>query len=172
MKSSIAHTVRLRCIASVATATALALALAVPRCVSADVDSDGDGVPDSADACAGTSPADLVGPDGCAFCSCDDGGWTSHADYLACVTKWMKGARASGVIDAKDARRLLRQARSSTCGSDATRCCAFQPFDAEVGRCRVMRPDACDVLDDRLFDKNGEADDWDTGSCLPNPCVF
>jgi hypothetical protein len=35
-----------------------------------------------------------------------------------------------------------------------------------------MTETACDALDDRMFDTDGEADVADAGSCLPNPCVF
>jgi hypothetical protein len=141
-------------------------------------DFDEDGVADAVDACPDTPSSDLVGPDGCAACSCDDGpedaGWRSRKAYVACVRGWAKGLRAAGAIDVEAGRMLVRRARRSTCGNPAlVRCCVFQPFDAEVGKCRIMSEDACDALDERLFDQDtGEASSEDTGSCLPNPCTL
>jgi len=68
-------------------------------------------------------------------------------------------------------RAALRAARLSTCGNlDLTRCCVYQSDNDDVGRCRMMSPDACDALDRQM--ENGGADDMDSGSCLPNPCAF
>jgi hypothetical protein len=154
------------------------LLMAAPTPARADiVDSDEDGVADAADACPDTDPADLVGPDGCVIASCelglDGSGWSSRRAYLAYVTSGAKGANAAGTMTGRALRALVRRARNSTCGSpDLVRCCVFTFFDDEVGRCRIMTEDACDTLDDRLFDTDGEADDEEAGSCLPNPCTF
>ena len=144
----------------------------------ADVpDYDEDGVTDAADQCPDTDPADLIGPDGCAIASCEFGldgsGWSSKRAYVAYVTSWAKGAKAAGTMSGRDVRALLRRARNSTCGApDLVRCCVFALFDDDIGRCRIMTEDACDVLDDRMFESDGEADEEGPGSCLPNPCVF
>jgi hypothetical protein len=158
---------------------ALCLALAaIPSVARGQAeDFDEDGVADAVDACPDTEPSDLVGPDGCAACSCDGGpegaGWQSRRAYIACVRGWAKGLRAAGAIDAPAGRMLIRRARASTCGNpELVRCCVFQPMDAEVGKCRLMTEDACDALDDRLLDEDGEANIEDSGSCLPNPCTF
>jgi len=143
-----------------------------------DEDFDEDGVVDTIDACPDSEPSDLVGPDGCAVCSCDGGpagaGWESRKAYIACVRHWVKGLRTADAVDLTAGRLLVRRARHSTCGNPVlVRCCVFQPIDAEVGKCRVMSEDACDALDERLFnDDQGEANNEDTGSCLPNPCTF
>jgi hypothetical protein len=155
----------------VAAAIAIAVLVGSPAVGYADADWDDDGVPDAVDACPASEPSDLVGSDGCTVCACD-GGWTSHTEYLACIARWVKDARADGAMTARDGRMMLRRARNSTCGTEMIRCCVFQPFDAAVGRCRITTEAACDALDDRLFDSNGEADDEETGSCLPNPCSF
>ena len=141
------------------------------------LDSDDDGVADAVDRCPDTEPSDLVGADGCLVCSCVDGpsgtGWTSHREYVACVRRFVHDGRVAGTVTVELARLLARRARASTCGLPETiRCCVFQPFDAEEGRCRLMSEAACDALDDRLFHTFGEADVEDEGSCLPNPCTF
>jgi len=140
-------------------------------------DADDDGVADAVDACPATEPADLAGPDGCAICSCEgdaDGtAWSSHKEYVACVREGARERRVAGTIDAARSRALMRRARNSTCGNAAlVRCCVFALFDDESGRCRIMTEDACEALDDQLFDTDGEADVEDAGSCLPNPCTF
>ncbi len=153
--------------------------IAVPCAGRADdvSDTDGDGVADAVDACPDTDVADVVGPDGCTLCSCENGvdgaGWSSHGEYLSCMRTAIRTGRKSGALGASDARRLMRAARFSTCGSPAlVRCCVFAKFDDDVGSCRIMSEDACNALDDRLFDNDGEADSEDAGSCLPNPCTF
>ena len=155
---------------------ALALLLGIPLLARADVDTDADGLPDATDACPASEPSDLVKPDGCAICSCDDGpdggGWASHGAYVACVSEWVRDARRSGSVTATDARLIVRRARKSTCGTDTIRCCVFRLFDDEIGHCRFVAEEACDALDDRLFDTDGAADIEDTGSCIPNPCTF
>jgi hypothetical protein len=166
-----------RMIARLTIALCLALA-AAPRMATAQIeDWDEDGVADAVDACPDSETADLVGPDGCVVCSCDGGldgaGWASRKDYLTCVRRWVKNAKASGTVDAAAGRELVRRSRTSTCGNPSlVRCCVYQRYDDEVGRCRVMTEESCDALDDRLFDSDGGADNEDTGSCLPNPCVF
>lgn len=166
-------------LARTASLLALCLALALPGAARAqeDADADWDGVADAVDACPDTALEDLVGPDGCVICSCEEGtdgtGWSSHRAYVACVRRGVKAMRADGVVDGPAARQLVRAAKASTCGSpDMIRCCVFQSIDDEVGRCRIMSEDACDALDDRLWDLDGEANDEDTGHCTPNPCVF
>jgi len=74
---------------------------------------------------------------------------------------------------AKQMRTAIRAARRSTCADQQlTRCCVYADFDTDVGQCRLMTADACDALDERLFEMDGAADDEGGGSCLPNPCVF
>lgn len=166
-----------RTIAWVAIALCVALA---PRMASAQEeieDFDEDGIADSVDACTDSEPSDLVGPDGCVICSCDGGpdgaGWASKKEYVSCVRRWVKQAKSTDVVDAPTGRLFLRRARASTCGNpELVRCCVYESYDAEVGRCRVMTENACDALDERLFESDGGADSEDTGSCLPNPCVF
>jgi hypothetical protein len=140
-------------------------------------DYDEDGVADAVDACSDTDPADLVAPDGCVIASCEDGldgsGWSSRNAYVAYITSWAKGAKMSGKITGRDVRALIRRARNSTCGSpELVRCCVFASFEDDLGRCRIMTEGACEALDDRLFDADGEADEEGPGSCLPNPCIF
>jgi hypothetical protein len=137
-----------------------------------DVDSDGDGVVDSLDNCDDTPPGDLVDADGCSICPCDatvDGDdWGSHRDYVRCVAA-AGGSRVQiGALRGRDMRAVVRRARRSTCGSaKLTRCCIYADEDADVSSCRMMRPDACDALSDRV-----DAEDEGSGSCVPNPCEF
>ena len=158
---------------------AAVLVIAVPLSARADdaPDYDGDGVADAVDACPDTDPADLISPDGCPIVSCEGGlggsGWSSTGAYADYVAAWVKGARASNKLTGREARSILRRARKSTCGdASQVRCCVFALFDDDIGRCRIMTEDACEALDDQLFESDGEADDEGPGSCLPNPCVF
>jgi hypothetical protein len=139
-------------------------------------DFDGDGVADGADACPDTDPSDLAGPDGCTIVSCENGvdgsGWTSSRAYQAWVLDWVRAAKQAGTISAREGRAIVRAARKSTCGSDRVRCCVYDGFDDETGRCRITTEAVCEALDERLFEHDGEADDEGPGSCLPNPCAF
>ncbi len=142
-------------------------------------DSDGDGVADASDVCEDTDPSDVVGPDGCAICACEDGpdgaGWASQKAFVACVESWVKGARAAGTLGAREARALMRRARNSTCGgADLVRCCVFHSLMADEGRCRIVSEATCDGVAERLFETTDEGGAYsaDTGSCLPNPCLF
>ena len=151
---------------------------ATPMHVRAEVpDIDEDGVADAMDTCPDTDPADLAGPDGCTIVSCelglDGSGWSSRRAYVTYVANWAKEARAAGRLTSRESRSLLRRARKSTCGDrELVRCCVFADFTDDVGQCRIMSEDACEAFDDRLYDRDGEADDDGPGSCLPNPCLF
>src|SRR5262249_20882571 len=85
-------------------------------------DSDLDGVVDSEDACLDTPPGDLVGPDGCSVCPCEekvDGTtWASRKEYVACVTAEAKRRRSAGTMRVRDMRRAVAAARDATCGDD------------------------------------------------------
>lgn len=110
-----------------------------------------------------------------AACPCDttaDGAaWGSHSEYVACVARAARQLRTDGMLRPRQMRAAIRTARQSTCGNPSlTRCCVYQSDDDDVGRCRMLSPDACDALDDQI--ENGEADDMGSGSCLPNPCAF
>jgi hypothetical protein len=110
-----------------------------------------------------------------AACPCDaraDGAaWVSHGEYVACVASEARQLRTDGMLRPRQMRAALWAARLSTCGNpDLTRCCVYQSDNDDVGRCRMMSPDACDALDSQM--ENGGADDMDSGSCLPNPCAF
>jgi hypothetical protein len=112
-----------------------------------------------------------------ALCPCDgpaeEAGWASHGDYVACVAREVRQQQLGGLLRAKQMRALIRAARRSTCGDrELTRCCVYGDSEADVGQCRLMSPKACDALDERLFERDGAADDEGSGSCLPNPCVF
>ena len=159
------------------TLLAFALLTAVPVCAQEVGDYDWDGVPDGVDACQDTDDTDLVGPDGCLIASCDDGltgaGWSSHQAYVAFIARWAKAGKAAGTLTARDVRQLMRKAKNSTCGDPSRiRCCVYRDDDDDVGYCRIMTEEACDALDDRLFEPGGTADVEDTGSCLPNPCAY
>ena len=135
-----------------------------------DVDTDGDGVVDSLDQCDDTPPGDIVDADGCSVCPCDetaDGdSWTSHRDYVQCVAAEARTRVQSGAAHTRDMRAAVKRARRSTCGNPAlTRCCVYTDDNADLGSCRMMRPDACDALSDRV-----DAEDEGSGSCVPNPC--
>ncbi len=110
-----------------------------------------------------------------AACPCDaaaDGAaWASHGEYVACVVSAARQLRTDGMLRPRQMHAAIRTARQSTCGNlSLTRCCVYQSDDDDVGRCRMMSPDACDALDSQM--ENGEADDMDSGSCLPNPCAL
>jgi len=137
-----------------------------------DADSDGDGVVDALDNCNDTPPGDLVDADGCSVCPCDatvDGDdWGSHRDYVGCVTNAVRSRVQIGALRPRVMRAVVKRARHSTCGNpQLTRCCIYTDEDADVGTCRMMRPDACDALSDQE-----DAEDEGGGSCVPNPCEF
>ena len=106
-------------------------------------------------------------------CPCDTtaGGaaWTSHREYVSCVVTEARRRLRAHALRSRDMRATVRAAKFSSCGDEAlTRCCVYRDEDAEVGTCRLTRPEDCDALDgDRV-----EADDEGSGSCVPNPCVF
>ena len=97
--------------------------------------------------------------------------WTLHSDYVACVVTEARQRRLVGGLRPRQMRAAIRAAKQSTCGNPLlTRSCIYQSDDDDVGHCRMMTPDACDALDDQM--ESGEADDEDSGSCLPNPRAF
>src|SRR5438477_61345 len=153
----------------------LALFLADAPAVAAEPtadDGDGDGVADAVDACPDTPAGDLVDPDGCSVCPCDasvDGAaWGAHGNYVRCVVQQARQRLQDHVVTKRAMRAALRTARGSPCGSSTlTRCCVYADDDADVGACKMMSPDACDKLSDQV-----DAEDEDSGSCVPNPCVF
>lgn len=123
-------------------------------------------------ASAATMAADIEGT-----CPCDtraDGeAWTSHAAYVACVVSEGRQRRRDGAMRPREMRAAIRMAKHATCGDLAlTMCCIYRNDNDDVGRCRTMSPEACDALDDRLSDGDGEADDIGSGSCTGNPCAF
>jgi hypothetical protein len=123
----------------------------------------------------GTRAADDPVAELAAACPCDATAtgttWVSHGQYVACVAREARQLRTEGILDPKQGRAAMRAARQSTCGNPAlTRCCVYQSDDDNVGRCRMMSPDACDALDAQM--NQGGADDMDSGSCVPNPCPF
>lgn len=140
-------------------------------------DSDADGVVDSADECPDTPAGTLIDERGCSVCPCETtaagAAWASRREYIACVKAEAKRQRAAGLLRKKEMRAAIRAARRSTCADQQlTRCCVYADIDTDVGQCRLMTAEACDALDDRLFESDGAADDEGGGSCLPNPCVF
>jgi len=140
-------------------------------------DGDADGIVDIADECLDTPAAALIDDRGCSVCPCDATAagavWSSRQEYIACVKAEAKRRRAAGLMRAKQMRTAIRAARRSTCADQQlTRCCVYADFDTDVGQCRLMTADACDALDERLFEIDGAAEDEGGGSCLPNPCVF
>jgi hypothetical protein len=142
----------------------------------AGVDGDTDGVIDAVDECPDTPTGDLIDQRGCSVCPCaakaDGAAWSARGEYVACVAGEARRQRMAGLLRGRRVRAAIRAARQSACGdAQRTRCCVYINGDAEVGRCRLMTPDACDALDDRLFEADGAADDEGPGSCLPNPCV-
>ena len=161
-------------------AFAMTLALAPARSSYAQVpggDVDGDGVLDVDDQCPDTDLGDLVGADGCSLCPCnvasDGSEWTSHKEYVACVSAGAKSMKHTGLLTRKAMRDAVKRAKKSTCGSNVvTRCCVYTNLssDADVimGKCRMITPDECDGLSLEVDD----AEDIGPGSCLPNPCEF
>jgi len=140
-------------------------------------DGDADGVVDIADECLDTPAGTLIDDSGCSVCPCDataaGAPWSSRWEYIACVKAEAKRRRAAGLLRTRQMRVAIRAARRSSCGdAQLSRCCVYADFDSDVGQCRLMTSDACDALDERLFESDGAADDEGGGSCLPNPCVF
>jgi len=116
-------------------------------------------------------------PDMSAVCPCDtraDGeAWTTHGEYVVCVVAEARRQRVAGIIRPKQMRAAMRAARRSTCGDPLrTVCCIYRDDNDDVGQCRIMSANACDVLDDRLSEGEGEADDMGSGSCAENPCAL
>jgi hypothetical protein len=159
-------------------AVLLVLALAPPAAGQAEpADEDQDGVADAVDQCAETPPGDLVDPLGCSICPCDEtaagDAWASHRAYVDCVVAAARAQQAAGTLRRKQVRAAIRRAKKATCGNEElTRCCVYAldgDFDDAVrGRCRFLRPDDCDALDEQV----DWAEDIGGGSCTPNPCVF
>jgi len=155
--------------ARLALAVFLAASLAGAQALPADAD--GAGVADDVDACPDTPTFDLVDGDGCSVCDCEEDpsgkAWTSRGAYLRCVVGAVRERRVAGTIARKQARLVLRAARSSTCGDEnLVRCCVMF-VGKDQGMCRVMDELRCDG--DLLH--ADAAEDLDVGSCLPNPCV-
>lgn len=156
-------------------ATALVLALLAPAtraAAQAAADTDGDGVSDAADVCPATEAGALVGDDGCHVCACDgdadDVPWASRYHYFRCVVTAARSARDAGLVDRRQYRTLVRQARLSNCGSpELARCCLFRTEEDAEGRCRMLPLERCDA-DVMHVD---EATDMGAGTCLPNPCL-
>ena len=141
------------------------------------IDSDGDGVPDNLDQCPDTPPGDLVDANGCSFCPCDqqaDGSdWTNHTQYVLCLSTASRNLTHEHKMTSRGRKALLKVARAASCGNPAlTRCCIYVHLDpnsdTNVGTCKVMTPDKCDALNQKVDD----AEDDGSGSCLPNPCTF
>jgi len=133
-------------------------------------DEDGDGVDDEIDECLDTGASELVGPDGCSVCDCeetpDGDAWPSRKAYYRCVLVEARSRRQAGLLEGREFRDALRAARRSTCGDDElTRCCVERREGGTL-RCRVMSWERCDEDVLRVF----TVDDLDVGSCLPNPC--
>ncbi len=156
---------------------ALAVALAAGPARAQVADDDGDGVANEVDDCPDTPVGNLVDDAGCSMCPCDaptDANiWESRRAYLTCVTDAAKELLATGRLDRKTRRLVLRSARTSTCGKpDLARCCIYPHFDpaadVNVGRCRIMTGDRCDMLGEKL----DTVESLDSGSCYPNPCSF
>jgi hypothetical protein len=136
----------------------------------ADVDSDGDGVVDAVDQCPDTPAFDIVDATGCSVCDCDGDAngndWGSRSAYLHCVLDSVHQGRLDSTLTRTRARAVLHAARSSTCGSaHLVRCCLMFP-GRPSGICRIMDELRCDQ-----GMSSNIAEDFDTGSCLPNPCV-
>src|SRR5205814_8843506 len=122
--------------------------------------------------CDDTPPGDLVDADGCSICPCettaDGDDWGSHRDYVRCVVDATRSRVQIGALRAREMRATVKRARRSTCGNaELTRCCVYTDEDADVGSCRMMRPDACDAFSDRM-----DAEVEGSGSCVLNPCEF
>lgn len=173
------NTIRFARRIALASAVLWAVSGAVPAFGQVDPDTDGDGVTDATDQCADTEPGDLVDPVGCCVCPCDGttagDPWTSHDEYVACVTAEAKVRRAEKTMKRLEMRTTIRRARKATCGDDTlTRCCVYAHLDdnadVNMGQCRVTTIDACDALGSR--EDLDWVEDVDGGSCAPNPCVF
>ena len=134
-------------------------------------DADHDGVPDDVDACPDTPPYDLVDSTGCSVCDCEVDGtgapWASRTAYVRCVLAEVRARRAGGLLTSRAARPYLHAMRMSSCGYETrTRCCIMFPGRPQ-GLCRVMDEAICDP--DVLHAETAE--DFDAGSCFPNPCI-
>jgi hypothetical protein len=139
------------------------------------IDDDNDGVDDDFDDCWDTPEGDLVDEVGCSVCDCDETptgeAWASHGDYVQCVVAEVKARMTAAAMTRVERRAAVQHAKRSTCGNDElTRCCIFPDTDDEVivGRCKVVPWDRCDAM----IETRDWAEDLDTGSCLPNPCVY
>jgi hypothetical protein len=139
-------------------------------------DFDQDGVTDDLDDCDETPLGDLVDAAGCSLCPCDETldaePWPSHQSYVECVIAEAKRMRAARQLTRKQKKAAVKRAKRSTCGTEElTRCCVYPDYDVDadsvVGDCRIMTPDECFALGDRV-----DAEDEGSGSCNPNPCVF
>jgi len=155
-----------------------ALAAAAPAAAQV-ADGDDDGVADDVDQCTDTPAGDLVDATGCSVCPCDEtaagDAWTSHDDYVGCVTAEAKARRKAHTLKRRAMKLAIQRARKATCGNEAlTRCCIYAHLDDEaevnVGQCKLMSPDACDALSER--DDLDYVEDAEGGSCTPNPCLF
>lgn len=148
----------------------LVLAL-VPGARAAAVDDDLDGVDDAIDECIDTPPGDFVDAVGCSVCDCDfdanGDDWSSRGAYVRCVIKEAKARKASSRLSRHAFRDAVKRARNSSCGdADLTRCCVWSSEDTEAARCRITTWEQCDPDTMGVYD----AEDFDVGSCLPNPC--
>lgn len=139
-------------------------------------DEDLDGVVDGSDSCPDTPEGDIVDVTGCSVCPCegptDTSSWSSRGAYLGCITNAVRAQKRGRSMNRKQAVAAMKAARKSSCGDEnLTRCCIFPADDMSdtvIGKCRVVSVDQCDQLADQL----DWAEDFDPGSCLPNPCVF
>ena len=137
------------------------------------MDVDGDGVDDAIDECTDTEPGDLVDADGCSVCPCEEtpegDAWASHDAYVQCVTAAAKRRRHDHVIKRKAMHAIIKQAKAATCGNvELTRCCIYSGDEDEVGQCKVMTVDKCDLL----WEESDFVEDEGPGSCKPNPCAY
>ncbi len=82
------------------------------------LDSDADGVPDVRDNCPHTPPGAIVDENGCSIdqlCPCE-GPWRNHGEYLNCLKVVAAQFALDGLITEVQAKALLKQAASSSCG--------------------------------------------------------
>jgi len=76
--------------------------------------------------------------------------------------------RADDPLGRKAAKLVVKAARNSTCGYPTKVRCCVMIYEKSTGMCKIMDELRCD---EALLGAD-DVEDFDSGSCFPNPCAL